>query len=669
MFHDVLNQVKRRSSGQRAYRYVEAISSYHRIQASPGFRAAAHYCQDELNAVGVQTSFHSYPASYDEHYWGQQLFPEWECTSAQLELIEPEYQQLCSYAEDKISLIQRSAPTPKGGVEAELVSVTNSHRPEGYEGINVTGKIVLIDGDINQSYREAVKYRGAVGLVTDRMPEFMPVRHRMDMGDALCYSSFWWAPTDERCFGFVVSPKTGEKLRKMLKKKTLRVRAQVDAKSYDGNMDVLEAFIPGKTEEEVVVVAHLCHPQASANDNASGAGAAMESARCLTELIASGALAQPERGIRFLLVPEVYGTVCHLARNEELIPRMVAALNLDMVGESQEKCGSVLLVENPARSTASYTGALLECILKEISQDAKNLAGTSGYALFRWATTPFSGGSDHYVFSDPTVDVPCPMLIQWPDKYYHTNQDTIDKVDPAMLQRIVLLTSTYAYYLATAGLKETVYLGQEMVATFPREVHEATGRRLLPVLKDDSETAAAWAQLNEQLDFLLDRKLADLDALGRLVSSEEKKVLSDHIATWKEQLEQTVANELSRSQTLLETQGKSVGEAGMPQPPLDEWEQKAVRMVPVRTVRGPCGMGDRLQNRSDEERIAWEKWSEKRKEASVIMSHALYWMDGERDLLRVAELVEWETGKRDVEALVGHTEMMVKLGLLNLKER
>lgn len=667
MFHDVLSQIKRRASGQRAYRYVESISGFHRIQASPGFRAAAHYCMDQLNVAGVKNELYSYPASYDEHYWGQQLFPEWECTSAQLELLEPEYEQLCSFAEDKISLIQRSGPTPEGGVEAELVAVKNSHRPEGYEDLDVTGKMVLIDGDINQSYREAVKYRGAVGLVTDRMPEFMPVRHRMDMGDALCYSSFWWAPDDAHCFGFVVSPKVGERLRKMLEKKPLRVRAQVDSRIYDGKMDVLEAFIPGKSDEEIVIVAHLCHPQASANDNASGAGVAMESARCLQELIDGGALEKPQRSIRFLLVPEVYGTVCHLSRHEERIDNMVAALNLDMVGENQDKCGSVLLIENPARSTPSYTGALLESILKEISQDAKNLAGTAGYALFRWATTPFSGGSDHYVFSDPTVNVPCPMVIQWPDKYYHTNQDTIDKVDPAMLLRVVLLTSTYAYYLANAGWREVVFLGQEMVAGFGRQVHEACQRRLLPALKGTGDLNSAWQATDRELHFLRERKLADLKALGRLIDSQAKEELDQLMSSWEQELGQALTNEAARAQSLFKAYGESLSDAPSPISPQDEWEKKASGMVPVRAVRGPCGMRDRMQNQSDQKIIAWEQWTEKKKEASVIMSHALYWMDGERDLIRVAELVELETGKRDMEALVKYTEMLEQLELVKIK--
>ena len=50
-------------------------------------------------------------------------------------------------------------------------------------------------------------------------------------------------------------------------------------------MEDAVATIAGKTKEEVTVIAHICHPQPSANDNASGTGAAMEAARAIHRLI------------------------------------------------------------------------------------------------------------------------------------------------------------------------------------------------------------------------------------------------------------------------------------------------------------------------------------------------------------------------------------------------
>jgi Zn-dependent M28 family amino/carboxypeptidase len=202
-------------------------------------------------------------------------------------------------------------------------------------------------------------------------------------------------------------------LRRLVEKsKTpVKVHARVDSRIYPGEMEDCVATIPGESKEMVVVVAHICHPQPSANDNASGTGAAMEAARALQKLVAEGKLHKPKRSIVFTLVPEMSRTYPYLAENEARIPDMVAALNLDMVGENQSLCGGPLIVERTPESCPSYVNSLMESIYDSVKAEAKNLGGSSSYALFKHAVTPFSGGSDHYVYSDPTVGVPCPMMI------------------------------------------------------------------------------------------------------------------------------------------------------------------------------------------------------------------------------------------------------------------
>lgn len=137
----------------------------------------------------------------------------------------------------------------------------------------------------------------------------------------------------------------------------------------------------------------------------------------LHKLIDDKRLPEPRRSLVFTWVPEMTGTYAWLNEVEGEIPEMVAALNLDMVGEKQDVTGSSLLVERTPEATPSFVNSLMEAIYDEVKKQASNLGGSSEYPLFRHAVTPFSGGSDHYVYSDPTVCVPCPMIIQWPDKF------------------------------------------------------------------------------------------------------------------------------------------------------------------------------------------------------------------------------------------------------------
>ena len=79
----------------------------------------------------------------------------------------------------------------------------------------------------------------------------------------------------------------------------------------------MEAWIPGETQEEVLMTAHLCHPRSSVNDNASGAASAIEAMGVLQSLIDEGVLEKPRRTIRLLLIPEFTGTYAYLEERPE----------------------------------------------------------------------------------------------------------------------------------------------------------------------------------------------------------------------------------------------------------------------------------------------------------------------------------------------------------------
>ncbi len=522
MFRQVLKAVQERLSGPIARDYVADIIQHHRIQASPGFRQAAQYCQGRFKEFGLSGELLAFPAQEGVFCWAMPMFQEWEAREAVLYLHEPKEasRKLADYNELKISLIQRSAPFEG---EAEVVLLEDGEEWVEYEGLDLKGKLVLSRGDKYRLHYLAVEKGGALGIIFDGMKELPGLRHAMDVPDALQYTSFWWYGGEKKCFGFVLSPKEGERLRALVKKRQregkppVKVRARVVSRFWDGELNVVSALIAGQTEEEVAIVAHLCHPQWSANDNASGAATVLEVARTLQALISEGKLGKPRRGIRFLLVPEMYGTQAYLANSENRVPYMIAGLNLDMVGENQDLCGSSLLVERVPDPAASFANDLAERLLEEISREIPSYAGFGGYATFRHAVAPFSGGSDHYILSDPTVGVPCPMIIQWPDKFYHTSMDTLDKIDPAMLVRVGSIAATYAYFLADAGRKEAAWLAEEMLSRFKA--------RLLTLIRDGVTAAMAGEDspseremLVRRVDFLTERNdqaLASVRRLGR----------------------------------------------------------------------------------------------------------------------------------------------------------
>jgi hypothetical protein len=664
MFQELLKLIREEYSGAAAKDHVARIAGYHRIQASPGYRAAARYVHDAATRAGLSVETLSAPAKEGYNFWGYPGFQEWEGREATLHLVEPEKAaaKLADFHDCKISLIQRSAPVAP--VTAEVVVLEDGTKPEEYANLDVKGKIVLTRGEVGRVQELAVERFGAIGILYDGMREWPPVRPAFELPKARQYTSFWWGGGETRCFGFVLTPRQGLLLRQLLKEgKPVKVRAHVDSLLYDGAMEIVAARIPGDTEEEIVIVAHLCHPQPSANDNASGAGALLEAATVLQRLIAQGKLRRPKRSIRFFWLPEMTGTYAYLSGHEDEIPRMVAGLNLDMVGEDQDKCGSVWIVEYTPEALPSFVGDLMAAIQEGLGGGLHNFAGNESFPLFRHAASRFSGGSDHYILSDPSVGVPTPMLIQWPDRYYHTSEDTLDKVSPMMLGYVGAATATYAYFLADAGLPQAQWLAQEMLTRY----QAVTARRAQEVINealaaDKVEKLAQLLQrLSKKATYWAGREREALSSLRRLASH-----VGPAIDQAQARAAQVLEEEIRRAKEVILEQARQLGaaELSLSARELDAWEKRAAQLTPRKKHRGPLSLRGFLRRFPPERRDEIARWQETHKKASDLPTLALYWTDGKRNLLEIADLVEMESDQRDVEYLAGYYELLRVVGLV-----
>ncbi|HNS52731.1 MAG TPA: DUF4910 domain-containing protein [Anaerolineae bacterium] len=687
-YRETFEQIWSAFSGQAALQTVSDLSRFHRIQASPGHRQAAELlCRRALEA-GLQAEILSYPAAEDGSFWAFRSFQEWECRRATLHLDRPASAAgiLADFRAVPISVIQRSASFDG---QLEVVALDDGSEEAAYEGVDVAGKAVLTSGDVRRVYEHAVEQRGAAGILFDGMRVVPPVRPEGDLLDVRQYTSFWWRPGDHKCFGFVLAPRQGALLRRLLREEQpILVSAHVESRQYDGSIEVVSATIPGAGDQQVLVVAHLCHPSPSANDNASGAAAALEAACTLQGLISSGRLPSPARTLRFLWLPEMTGTAAYLSAHEHELSRTVAAVNLDMVGEDQGQTGSSWLIERPPEAAASFAPELLSFLreampgLKGMSDVSPSHTGAGEFALYRHAETAFSGGSDHYILSDPSVGIPSPMLIQWPDRFYHTSADTPDRTDPRSLARSGALAAAYAYWVASAGVEEAAELGLEMVARFKGALAQTAQAAVSEaMLAEDSDAlSSVLVLLDRRLAYRLDRQKAALRTLERLAP------LGSLLLEMEAELERTAEREMAWAQAAMEhawtgfsqlgrkRKKREPGEAVEPPQPRSATrhatpaEQEAGGLVPERKLRGPIPLQDHIWKLDAEERRVYEAFLAARKEisASSLTTLALYWADGKRTLLEIADLVEMESGTRDPELLVAYFRLLEKLGLVAL---
>lgn len=485
MFERWLDRLRPLVSGERALEAVRSVSRFHRIQSTPGYDAAADWLLGELRASGIETQVERATADGRTRYLGCPLQEGWDCERAVATLhgargVEP----LADFAAHPLSLVQRS-DAARG--RFPIVAVEGGAAASDYEGIDVRGRVVLTRGPVQRVHELAVVARGAAGLLCDGRRLVPPVRTEEHDRDSLAYTSYWWLGSEPRGWGFVASPARGAELRARLAAgEALELEVDIAARRFPTVAPLVTAALPGSIPGEVLVTAHLCHPRPGANDNGSGVAAALETARALAALERAGGLSTPRRTIRFLWMPEFTGTYAWLAGGAERSAHTVAAINLDMVGESQADCGSVQLLERAPHFAGSFAEELVARIRHAAQDWVEGFSGPGHYSLVRAAEVPYSGGSDHTVWSDPAIGVPCPLLIQWPDRYYHSDLDTPDRCDPASLAHAARIAATYAAFVACAGPDD--------VRALVGAVGRGARRRLLAALDAGDPVRAARAE-------------------------------------------------------------------------------------------------------------------------------------------------------------------------------
>jgi hypothetical protein len=654
MYHDLLAALSAEVSGTAAKNLVARISQWHRIQASPMYREAAEWVHATLQGYGLATTLERFPAREGIRAWAEPMFQEWWCDEATLHLIEADgsTQRLADYREVPLSLMPRSAAAEG---EYDVVAIDGGDRAEDYAGHDVRGKLVLTRSMPMSAHPWAIERFGAAGLIFDGMRSIPVICPPGDLQDDIQYASWWWWGGETRAFGFALSPRAGSALRRTIERRTrrglapVRLRAVVRSHFADGSIEAVTAYVPGQTDEQVLIVSHLCHPAPFANDNASGAATTMETARALTALIAAGRLAQPQRGIRFLWVPEMTGTYAYLAAHEEQLPRTIAGLNLDMVGADQNQSGSSWLITRPSDAMPSFAPDLLEAIREGFFGAAHTFAGQNEFALFRHSVTPYSNGSDHYILGDPSVGIPAPLLIEWPDRFYHTTADTLDKLSPHALHRSGALAGTYAYFIANAGAHESDWLAREMNARFEmrlaRELQSATTTRLGGAAPE----GPAWEQ---RVAFRLDRQEAALESLVRLDPSFDAQ-------PWHADAQSISAAAWQRAQPIL-------GDWHATDSPALDAAQ--ARLIPVRRYRGPLNIGPHLRRLAADEREAARATLRQHSAFTELPADiALYWADGRRTLAQILDLVEFEVGVRDPVGMANYFALLARLELIELR--
>lgn len=491
---------------------VSFMDQYWRLAGNPGYDASIDHLRDLLAAAGFGAEGSTGAASSLRIEDFENNSRSWDYQRGTLAVDGAADGVVLSRERDRVSLAINSFSTPDGGLRAPLVDVGRGAGEADFAGKAVKGAVVIGDAPIGRLWQEAVRKRGAAGVVSTDIASYIRPSDPAAMSDEQKDVLQWGRiPYDSivRSFGFKASWRAADRLRQALARGPVTVRVDIASTFYDAPNRTLIAEIPGRSrpEERIVMAAHVQEP--GANDNASGCATLYGLAAALLDAIESGALPRPERTLTFLWLDEIRGSRQWIERHPVEAGDVQYMFSMDMTGEDTSKTGGTFLIEKQADPSAVWPrpsdphsewgagqvkpDALKGSLLNDVHiAVAQRRARDTGWVV---RTNPYEGGSDHTVFAAAGV----PSLLNWhfTDRYYHTNQDRPDKTSPREMEHVGITVATSAWLLASADVRDAAAVADLLGAAATRRLalERQQGPRVVAASPDRMKAEAIEQQV------------------------------------------------------------------------------------------------------------------------------------------------------------------------------
>lgn len=482
-----MDEIIGEASGETAWNTIAEINAFNRQ------RTDAEYAGNYFETMVVSGKLKQYGLAGVDilTYPGGEA---WRAIKGELWEEKPIRQKIASINDMLPMLVAGSAKTD---VTADLVWIGNGSVKEIMDA-KVAGKIVVTEGNIMRAYTIGIK-QGMLGLVaiSRSRPYFDPQQmpwtsiSMRGMGLEMMGGPAQAAQATEPKFAFQLPVREGDSLKqRLLAGARITVRAVVDSKMEKADLENVTCCIPGTDPKagEIIFSAHLFEGfnKQGANDNISGSATILEVARVLNTLISEGRLPRPRRTIRFIWGSEFSGIGKWVKDNRQIMENTLCNINLDMVGEWLTKNKSFFNLMRTTYGDPHYINDVMENYYRFIGEGTREriqnrtmsgqealirvVAPTGSDEPFYYSIETHYGASDHEVFNDWGVGVPGVMMIAWPDQWYHTSGDVVDKSDPTQLRRAAIIAAAGAYTVAAADADRASAIAAEIVSNATRRL-------------------------------------------------------------------------------------------------------------------------------------------------------------------------------------------------------
>ena len=482
-------------SHDRVKKTIDTLYELEKPRGYSAFRDSTAWCKEVLEKAGLSDVRRIAHKADGETASFDFIMPQaWDlCGRSTLSIVEPVNEVIADTDIDTIFVSEYSAPTPEGGVTAELVDFADldENNPD------CKGKFVFHRGYLPPQHPRfnSLAAAGCAGVVFAAFETTTLEPENPTWTNGHGHIGWYHLKEDPVVPVFCVTPKKGIELLELLAKGKVVMHGEMNTRLYDGEMYTITATIPGKSEDEFAILAHLYEPFHL--DDCLGFGAGVEVAIMLKKLIDDGVLPKPEKTLRLIFSMERYGFAAFFANHDK---KILAATSIDsMTGIASDilKLG-FRVVESPL-SLPFFGDMLFNEMMNTFCPDVY------------WNLRPGTLSDDCWM-GENTVDIPTNWCVSGSvgktGDYHHCSAPIFDEVQYDNLAKITPMLAAATAVMICADKEKFAALAEKL---------EKTAAYWLETEKNYVAGRAAMGKLSAQ-DAAWEIKKSEMLYMGRMES-------------------------------------------------------------------------------------------------------------------------------------------------------